>query len=73
MRQGRLVPPADYLPPNPVYFLTVRSGTQFRFRLMAYNADIIEQAVSSMHEAIELLGVGAKTRAGYGGLSLIKS
>ena len=62
-------PPGDYMSPKPVYFLTVASGTRFRFTLLAKRPDLLEQAVECTKKAIELLGVGAKTRAGYGGMS----
>ena len=63
-------PPGDYISPSPVYFLTVASGTKFRFTLLAQDPNPLEQAVDYTKKAIEALGIGAKTRAGYGGMSL---
>jgi CRISPR-associated protein Cmr6 len=65
-------PPGDYMSPNPVYFLTVAAGTKFRFTLLAWEGDLLQQAVEATQQAIALLGVGAKTRAGYGSLSVLK-
>lgn len=70
---GQLVPPADYLSPNPVYFLTVAAGTRFCFRLLSRDVSLLEQTVDYARKALELLGFGAKTRAGYGGLSVTES
>jgi CRISPR-associated protein Cmr6 len=70
MDQATLVPPADYLSPNPVYFLTVAAGTPFRFSLLARQGDLLEQSMRYLREAIELLGVGAKTHAGYGAMTV---
>jgi CRISPR type III-B/RAMP module RAMP protein Cmr6 len=68
--QGQPVPPADYLSPNPVYFLTVAAGTKFRFRLLSRDRDLLEPTIEYTRKALELLGFGAKTRAGYGGMSV---
>ena len=68
--QDQPVPPADYLSPNPVYFLTVAAGTKFRVRLLSRDRDLLEPAVDYTRKALELLGFGAKTRAGYGGMTV---
>lgn len=66
--QGGDIPPADWLSPIPVYFLTVER-TPFLFGLAARNkeanglVDIAEQWLSN---GLKELGVGAKTAAGYG-------
>lgn len=70
LERGQLIPPADYLSPIPVYFLTVAAGTKFRVRLLSRDTDLLEQAVGHMQAALEFLGFGAKTRAGYGGMSV---
>jgi CRISPR-associated protein Cmr6 len=68
--QDQLVPPADYLSPNPVYFLTVAAGTKFRFRLLSREPELLESTADYTRKALELLGFGAKTRAGYGGMTV---
>lgn len=62
-------PPADYLSPIPVYFLTVRAGTPFRFRLAAKDPNLLGTVVSWLKEALHKFGIGAKTMAGYGAMS----
>jgi CRISPR-associated protein Cmr6 len=71
--QDQPVPPADYLSPNPVYFLTVAAGTNFRVRLLSRDRDLLESTVDYTRKALEVLGFGAKTRAGYGGMSVAES
>lgn len=65
-RSGR--PPADYLRPVPVYFLTVERGSPFLFALGARNGDAaaVKRAKDWLEQAVRELGVGAKTTAGYG-------
>ena len=62
-------PPGDWEDPVPVYFLTVAADTEFEFALSdRTNADdgLLEQVVGWMYAALEDVGVGAKTAAGYG-------
>ena len=77
--------PADYLSPNPILFLTIKTGIVFRFALAVRskarhvaspdgerasneaNGDQILKTVESwLKGAFRLLGVGGKTRVGYG-------
>jgi CRISPR-associated protein Cmr6 len=64
-------PPADWLSPNPVYFLTVEN-TPFCFAIATRcwsdpRASIFITKVQTwLKEAISTLGIGAKTSAGYG-------
>ena len=61
------MPPADYLAPNPIKFLTVKQGTVFTFRALApKNSDFIEPLKTAFQKALEDEGVGAKTAVGYG-------
>jgi len=62
-------PPADSLSPNPVYFLTVRAETPFRFCLAAREGGLLARAKGWLIQALQDYGIGAKTRAGYGELS----
>ncbi|RLC22325.1 MAG: type III-B CRISPR module RAMP protein Cmr6 [Deltaproteobacteria bacterium] len=80
-------PPADYIRPNPILFLTVKPGTVFRFALAARDvcfalnnektgepgpeirisaAELLGKAESFLKGALYNLGVGGKTRVGYG-------
>lgn len=78
------VPPADYLKPNPIFFLTIKEGTPFYFSVAARDVvirdtddfnyvlykqtanDLSLSAAKIMQNALSELGVGAKTRTGYG-------
>ena len=60
-------PPADYLAPTPIKFLTVKQGTVFTFRALApKGSDFIEPVKTAFQKALEDEGVGAKTAVGYG-------
>ena len=63
-------PPADYLSPNPIFFLTVASGISFKFALAVRrgkgtNDDLIK-GFELLEEALENIGAGSKTAVGYG-------
>lgn len=78
------VPPADYLKPNPIFFLTIKEGTPFYFSVAArdvvirdtddFNHLLYKQTANNlalsaakiMQNSLSELGVGAKTRTGYG-------
>ena len=69
--------PTDWQNPNPIKFLTVEN-TKFRFTLLVnkarlnrndkddYAKDVANYAWEMLKEALEELGVGAKTSVGYG-------
>jgi len=69
-------PPADYLSPNPVVFLTVAAGQAFRFYLLPRerknenNDGWLERGARLLKEALETVGAGAKTSAGYGSFAV---
>ena len=62
-------PPADWMDPNPVKFLTVKDAT-FVFRLIANDNSVegstLEEVAQKLAEALTELGIGAKTAVGYG-------
>lgn len=60
------VPPADYLSPVPVYFLTVQAGSRFAFAVASHEPELARHACEWLKEALSNLGAGAKTSAGYG-------
>ena len=64
-------PPADWMDPNPIKFLTVRNAT-FVFRMFADKEDVdkttLEKVAKALSRALTDLGIGAKTAVGYGRL-----
>lgn len=61
-------PPADYMAPKPIFFLTVGQGSRFVFGLGSLSRDeeAITQGLGWLQRALQDLGVGAKSAAGYG-------
>ncbi len=62
--------PGDWDSPNPVYFLTLPTGTAFEFavakRRYDVDNDLLKKAREWLDGALTHLGAGAKTAAGYG-------
>jgi CRISPR-associated protein Cmr6 len=68
-RNHQPIPPADYLSPTPIFFLTVAAGSLFRFavaRRPGTKLTDVDQAKAWLKEALLNLGAGAKTSVGYG-------
>jgi CRISPR-associated protein Cmr6 len=68
---GNPIPPADWLSPNPIPFLTVAHDQLFQFALAPRTASAPDQADCSaatqwLEAALTWLGAGAKTAVGYG-------
>lgn len=65
---GNQKPPADYLRPKPIFFLTVERGSMFYFAIATHSTDreLAEKAETWVKDALNTLGIGAKTAAGYG-------
>jgi CRISPR-associated protein Cmr6 len=59
-------PPADYHSPVPIFFLTIGPGSELLFAVASQNADLATKAKEWLKKALEEMGVGAKTVAGYG-------
>ncbi len=63
-------PPADYLAPKPIKFLTVKPGTRFIFRAVIREEKDVqsfkEHVQKAYERALEVEGTGAKTALGYG-------
>lgn len=63
--------PTDYMSPVPVKFLVVAAGQPFQFAVAPRagaptgTADV-DEAVRLLTEALQMIGAGAKTAAGYG-------
>ncbi|MCG3153409.1 MAG: hypothetical protein GEEBNDBF_02722 [bacterium] len=66
----RSAPPADYEEPIPISFLSVQSKTEFEFALSRRSTATSDTDLALAQQwligALEHLGVGAKTAAGYG-------
>lgn len=70
-------PPADWLSPEPIPFLTVASGQEFFFSIAprrSQNGPDVEQDLKQVEvwlkEALTSTGVGGKTAVGYGRFTL---
>ncbi|RLG48966.1 MAG: type III-B CRISPR module RAMP protein Cmr6 [Thermoproteota archaeon] len=59
--------PGDWMNPNIVFFLAVE-GLKFKFTLLAKEGyeSLLDKAMALLIEALEKIGVGAKTSVGYG-------
>ncbi len=64
--------PADWHDPNPVSFLVVDKGASFQFGVAKRpNSNIdLSKVVGALTKALEYLGAGAKTSAGYGRMTV---
>lgn len=61
--QGQPMPPADYLSPTPIYFLTASRDSRYLFAVAGPEKT---QARAWLEGGLRELGSGAKTSAGYG-------
>jgi CRISPR-associated protein Cmr6 len=61
-------PPGDYLAPNPIQFLVVKKRTKFTFGLISLgdSQDLVSEVKDWVSGALNTLGVGGKTRVGFG-------
>lgn len=61
-------PPAGYLSAQPTFFLTLGQDSLYRFGVASFerNTEAAEQGAQWLRDALDALGVGAKTCAGYG-------
>jgi len=61
-------PPADYLSPNPILFLTAGKDSEFSFALASPrgNDELLGKAEAWLKGGLAEMGVGAKTMVGYG-------
>lgn len=68
-RDGNEVYPTDFDDPNPVAFLSVRPDTEFCIALSSHSQNSLEwlyTAAELLKYALENIGLGGKTNAGYG-------
>ena len=61
-------PPANYLSPQPIFFLALGARSPYRMGVASLSGDqaAAEQGAAWLKGALTELGVGAKTGAGYG-------
>jgi CRISPR-associated protein Cmr6 len=66
-------PPADYLNPVPIKFLTVAKDTAFIFRALVgkNQVDLVKKVKNAFEKALTAEGVGAKTAVGYGRFDIL--
>ncbi len=68
-------PPADYYSPRPIFFIAVAPKQEFEFAIghrrpnAANAASEVKEGINLLKDALELLGAGGKTAAGYGQFS----
>lgn len=66
--KSNTVAPADWLAPNPIFFLTVSQNSQFRFDITGQNDPLLDTVKAWITAALTNYGMGAKTASGYGQL-----
>ena len=61
-------PPANYLSPQPIFFLALGAGSTYQFGVASLSGDqkAAQQGVQWLQGALVDLGLGAKSAAGYG-------
>lgn len=64
--RDNIIPPGDYLDPNPITFLTVTKGQRFSFALLSRERELIDKAEQWLIGGLTELGAGGKTNVGYG-------
>jgi CRISPR-associated protein Cmr6 len=62
------VPPANYLSPQPIFFLALAAPSPYRFGVASRSGDqaAAQEGAGWLSSALCEHGVGAKTAAGYG-------
>ncbi len=68
-KNGNLTPPADYLKPIPIFFITVKPNINFSFALAPRGkgtVDDVNTGFNLLKNALDTLGAGCKTDVGYG-------
>lgn len=58
--------PGDWHDPVPIFFLAIEKGTKFRFILASTDKQAVLKARELLMEALNVIGIGAKTSVGYG-------
>ena len=58
--------PGDWHDPVPIFFFAIEKGTKFRFVLASKDKHAVLKARELLIEALNVIGIGAKTSVGYG-------
>jgi len=64
--KNKPIPPADWLSPNPIKFVTVAKDAEFVFAFKTNENSLTEEIKTLIKETLENSGIGAKTSVGYG-------
>lgn len=66
--RDRSMPPASYLSPSPLFFLTIGAKSRYQFGVASSSGDetAAERGAAWLRGALTEIGCGAKTAAGYG-------
>ncbi len=64
--KGGSKPPADWMEPNPIKFISVAKNTEFLFAFIGKDNNIIDETKELIEGALKYIGIGAKTSVGYG-------
>jgi len=59
-------PPANWLSPNPVYFLAIAPGAHFHFAVASKQKELADRAIAWLKAGLDKYGIGSKTLVGYG-------
>lgn len=62
--------PSETDDPRPVYFLTVKPGSPWIFRLLSRSGEHAELGLALLRSGLKELGAGAKTAVGYGSFAI---
>jgi len=63
-------PPADYLNPKPIFFITLKKGVSFKTYIISKDELLLNNVINIMKNKFSNIGIGAKTSVGYGRFNL---
>jgi len=63
-------PPADYLNPKPIFFITLKKGVSFKTYIISKDELLLNNVINIMNKKFSNIGIGAKTSVGYGRFNL---
>lgn len=58
--------PGEWYTPNPITLLVIKPGASFRFTLYSRHKEYVEKAERWLKGVLSQIGIGSKTRIGYG-------
>lgn len=68
---GKGVYPSDWFSPEPLPFLTIKKGAEFMFYIVSKDLNNLTTATNWLREALQNVGVGAKTMTGFGHFKVV--